>query len=87
MLSGISTPYNITHTINVKYDPEAGFQGLPPEWKELITTNIPKEEVEENPEEAIGNEGYPYLFLKRGTLTPYFHVFLNSCGGVLHKVQ
>eukprot|EP01105_Mastigella_eilhardi_P024963 TRINITY_DN6639_c0_g1_i3.p1 TRINITY_DN6639_c0_g1~~TRINITY_DN6639_c0_g1_i3.p1 ORF type:complete len:347 (-),score=86.35 TRINITY_DN6639_c0_g1_i3:693-1733(-) len=50
----ISTPYNLQHHIHVDFNARTGFVGLPPEWENwILTNNIAKEEVMNNPTEVL----------------------------------
>jgi hypothetical protein len=48
----ISKPFNFKHDIHVTTDSESGFVGLPEEWEKILTNNLTKEQVVDNPEIA-----------------------------------
>eukprot|EP01100_Stratorugosa_tubuloviscum_P008656 TRINITY_DN35_c0_g6_i1.p1 TRINITY_DN35_c0_g6~~TRINITY_DN35_c0_g6_i1.p1 ORF type:complete len:449 (-),score=214.56 TRINITY_DN35_c0_g6_i1:272-1618(-) len=50
----VSTPFNVQHAIHVDFNSTTGFEGLPPEWEQmLISSNISKDEVLEQPDEVL----------------------------------
>lgn len=49
----IGRPYNVSHNVHVDFNPEVGYQGLPPEWRAmLLDSGISAEEVMRHPQEV-----------------------------------
>ncbi|KAI8914312.1 kinase-like domain-containing protein [Gorgonomyces haynaldii] len=57
---GFSTPTNVQHNVHVGYDQNTGtFQGLPPEWQNLLVkSTITKEEMASNPQAVLDVLGF-----------------------------
>jgi len=49
----VSSPYQIKHPVHVDFNSATGFQGLPKEWEVMLSGNISKDEVLENPDAVL----------------------------------
>eukprot|EP01090_Pellita_catalonica_P013630 TRINITY_DN3288_c0_g1_i2.p1 TRINITY_DN3288_c0_g1~~TRINITY_DN3288_c0_g1_i2.p1 ORF type:complete len:504 (+),score=84.47 TRINITY_DN3288_c0_g1_i2:27-1538(+) len=49
----VSSPFNVQHHVNVTFDTESGFSGLPSEWESMIRNALDDDEIKENPDAAI----------------------------------
>lgn len=57
--SPVGTPFNVAHNTHVRFDPNTGFVGLPPEWEALLkSSGITREEQEHNQQQIMDVLGF-----------------------------
>jgi len=51
--STVGVPFNVAHNTHVRFDPKAGFVGLPPEWEALLKSSGISPEEQRNNQQQI----------------------------------